>query len=413
MAVLIAFTLALAGGVGGAAKAQQPPAVAAPPATTGNASSPPVTAPAFVAVDTANYRLSPEDVLEISVLDNPDLTRTVSVQSNGKISFPYLGSFQAGGLTIDELTRRMNLGLSQTLVRPQVSIAVRERRVRKVAINGPVKNGGERLLRDGWRVLNLVVDSGGLTTERPEWVSTTLLHPDGKVTPIDMERLLGPDPVASAKENIPLQEGDVLLVRELDAALTHIQVLGEVVRQGPVPAPLDGSPASVLAAAGGLKTGAAPTRATVKRGGKLISLDLNASLSGQTTGSAAFTLQPGDTLFIPQNKLTYAVLGAVGKAGEAEYPDSGGLTVSTALARSGGPSPDADTKNATLLHMGRDGKPNTAVAINIEKLYKGDLTADRPIEPGDVVFIPSKKQGRKFGVGDALSFLPFVNLFYR
>ena len=65
------------------------------------------------------YRIGPEDVLHIAVLGNKDLEMDVTVQPDGRISFPMAGEVQAAGLTItqlaEELTRRI-----RTLVRDAV-----------------------------------------------------------------------------------------------------------------------------------------------------------------------------------------------------------------------------------------------------------------------------------------------------
>ena len=355
-------------------------------------------------------RIAPEDALDITVLGHSDLTRTVIVLADGKIAFPYLGSFQAGGLTLPELTQRMTLGLSTQVRNPQLTISFRERRVRKVSINGPVRAPGERSMREGWTVLNLVADSGGLTTERPEWVSAMLLRANGTTLFINMPGLLAGDP----KENPTLQEGDILLVQERDTSLTHVQVLGEVLRPGPIPVPKDGSVATAVAAAGGASPRAALTRTTLKRGNTLFALDLSQSLVNGTDPMQKFALLPGDTIFIPQNKQMYAVFGAVNKGGEIEYPDGARLTVTSALARCGGWSADADLKKAAVIRPARPGQPTKVTELNLESLAKGNLSQDIPIEPGDLLFVPSKTPGkRRPTLGEVLSFIPLFGYFSR
>jgi polysaccharide biosynthesis/export protein len=58
------------------------------------------------ATDDPNYVIGPQDVLDISVWKEPDLTRTVPVRPDGKISLPLLNDVQAGGLTPTQLATR-------------------------------------------------------------------------------------------------------------------------------------------------------------------------------------------------------------------------------------------------------------------------------------------------------------------
>lgn len=355
------------------------------------------------------YRIGAGDVLEITVLDNDDLSRTVTVLPDGRITYPYVGEFVAAGLTISEITRRFVAGLGAQLRRPQITVTVRERQARQVSILGAVKTPGKRSIQEGWRVLDLLADVGGLSVERPEWTTATLIRGGTRTLPLDMVRLMtGVDP----EQNLPLEAGDVLLVQELDPSRTQVQVLGEVAKPGPVPVPKDGSVVAVLTSVGGPTPRAALSRAALLRGGRSLPLDLRGLLTDGRIDPAV-TLQPGDTLVIPANKLWYAVFGAAQKPGYQDYPDTEKLTILSALSLSGGQTPDADLKNASLVRSAKDGKP-TLVAVNLEDmLKKGDLSKDLPLHPGDILYLPTKRPGGGVRLTDILSFIPFVNFLVR
>jgi polysaccharide export outer membrane protein len=171
-----------------------------------------------------------------------------------------------------------------------------------------------------------------------------------------------------------------------------------------------------LTAAGGPTGKAALSRASILRGSTSIPVDLR-GLRADAQTVDAIKLLPGDTIMIPENKLEYAVFGAVRTPGMTTYPDDAPVTVLAALSRAGGQTETADLKNASLIRPSTDGKP-TMVAINVEAmLKKGELSQDVPVQPGDILFVPTRKQGR-MGPRDTLGFfreivgfLPFATFF--
>jgi polysaccharide export outer membrane protein len=67
-----------------------------------------------VAVTTANaagHRVAPSDVVQIHILNQPELDTQVRVAPDGTISFPYVGRFRAAGLTEDEVAARIRVAL--------------------------------------------------------------------------------------------------------------------------------------------------------------------------------------------------------------------------------------------------------------------------------------------------------------
>ena len=65
------------------------------------------------AATAAGRRVAPSDVIQIHILDQPELDTQVRVAPDGTISFPYLGRFQAAGLTEDEVAARIRTALSR------------------------------------------------------------------------------------------------------------------------------------------------------------------------------------------------------------------------------------------------------------------------------------------------------------
>ncbi|MBC8140134.1 MAG: polysaccharide biosynthesis/export family protein [Armatimonadetes bacterium] len=381
----------------------------------------PVAEAAVVAV-----RILAGDTVTVEVFGKPELSRSVSVGTDGKITYPLLGDLKAAGRTAPELAEALRAGLSKELNNPQVTVTIAKRLVTRVGVLGAVRQPGKFVLEEGWRVLDLLAEAGGLLIDRPEWVQTTLVRAStGTATPVDLVRLLGE---ADATQNHRLEPGDVLLVREKDATKTRIQILGAVAKPGTVSAPADGSIVTALIEAGGIIPRAKLAEASIRRGNETIAVDLS-SLSTDGTLKAVGAnpvpkLLPGDTLLIPLNALSYSVIGAVAVPGTRELHPEKPVTALGALFGAGGATPECDLKNASVVRLSANGEPQI-FPINLEngiknkknntKPGKGDAPADVVLLTGDVLYLPTKGQGRNRTnvLREAMSFLPFAGFFVR
>jgi polysaccharide export outer membrane protein len=98
---------------------------------------------ALATPDSPDYRLGPLDVIEVSVFQVPELTKTVQINAGGLISLPLIGRVRAGGKTIDELEREVEQNLAaQYLQSPEVSVLVKEYTSQRVTVEGAVNNPG-------------------------------------------------------------------------------------------------------------------------------------------------------------------------------------------------------------------------------------------------------------------------------
>ncbi|MGX1100237.1 polysaccharide biosynthesis/export family protein [Amorphus sp. MBR-141] len=109
------------------------------------------------------YRVSPQDVIEVSVFQVPDLTRTVEVDSKGAIDLPLIGTVQAGGQTPEELENDIETKLSQSYLQsPQVSVLVKEYNSQKVTVDGAVGKPGVYEVPGGASLLRVLAMAGGV-----------------------------------------------------------------------------------------------------------------------------------------------------------------------------------------------------------------------------------------------------------
>lgn len=401
-------------------------AAAQPPAATPQP-------PAEIADDPGS-RITPEDVLEISVLGEPELTKTITVPANGKISYPYSGEFKVAGLTVREVIRFLTTKLTKQLVDPQISVEIVKRPERYVSILGAVKTPGKVAIKEGWRVLNVLAESGGLSVSRVEWVTATLVRESGETVLLNLTQLFTN---ANQQDNIPVNPGDIILVKEVDISKTQVQVLGAVDKQGAYTAPSDGSIVAAIAAAGGTTPQAALSRAIIRRDGKDIPVDLTPLVRAGQEGvppstGADIPLKPGDTLFIPQNTRKFAVLGAVTRPGALEYPEGRTIDVLEALSLVGGQTRDADLKGVVLMRASTTPGQNAAtldtsrmVTLDLwselrrrdDKAKGSNKVAAAPssfkLNPGDVLLIPDKGSSTRTGFRDMIAVLPALGWLVR
>ena len=158
-----------------------------------------------------DYRIGPEDVLDIAVWNNTAISRTVPVRPDGKISLPLLNDVQAAGLTPMQLRDVLIKKLAEYMPTPEVSVIVREVHSFKVSVIGEVKKPGRHELKSRATVLDLLAMAEGLGEFAARGRIVILRH-DGNA----LKRILfNYNKVVSADgelENFLLQPGDIVVV---------------------------------------------------------------------------------------------------------------------------------------------------------------------------------------------------------
>jgi polysaccharide biosynthesis/export protein len=161
------------------------------------------------------YVIGPEDVLEIAVWGNTDVTRTVPVRPDGRISLPLLNDVQAAGLTPMQLRAALAGSFEHYMPAPMLSVIVREVHSFKVTVIGEVKTPGRYELRSRSTVLDVLALAGGLSQYAAR-TRITILRREGDAVrelPYDFEKLTArAGPKNAGQENFCVQPGDIILV---------------------------------------------------------------------------------------------------------------------------------------------------------------------------------------------------------
>lgn len=144
--------------------AQQQPSMA--PRQTARLDSTPSPMGAVSTVNGASgaeeFVIGNEDVLNVSVWKEAELSRSVPVRSDGKISLPLIGELQASGKTPKQLQAEITAGLQPFIPDPAVTVMVQEIRSKKFNILGQVQKPGAYPLTPPMRVVDAIAMAGGL-----------------------------------------------------------------------------------------------------------------------------------------------------------------------------------------------------------------------------------------------------------
>lgn len=103
-----------------------------------------------------------DDVLSVSVWHEPDLSRSVSVRPDGKISLPLVGEIQASGRSVLDLQHEIRSSLSTFVKDPEVVVIVTEIRSQRINVIGQVARAGAFPLTQSMGVLDAIALAGGL-----------------------------------------------------------------------------------------------------------------------------------------------------------------------------------------------------------------------------------------------------------
>jgi polysaccharide biosynthesis/export protein len=158
----------------------------------------------------ADYRIGPEDVLDISVWNNPALTKTAPVRPDGKISLPLLNDITAAGLTPMQLRDVIAKKLVEYMPNPEVSVIVRDVNQFKVSVLGEVRKPGRFDFKSKATVLDAIALAGGLNDFAAR-SRILILRQDGTATkriPVNYNKIIS----STAEDDFYLQPGDVVVV---------------------------------------------------------------------------------------------------------------------------------------------------------------------------------------------------------
>ncbi|MCC2672727.1 MAG: polysaccharide export protein, partial [Armatimonadetes bacterium] len=343
-----------------------------------------------------NHLLRPGDVVEITVDGYPQFSKTVRLYADGTFDYPILDSVQAEGLTTKELRERVTEGFRKELKRPIVYVnlseifvppppPVVEKKALKIFANGAVTRKGEIDLVEP-RPLRQVLPLIG-PSERADLTSIRVRYPDQTVRFIDASAFAR---TGTFKDDIEIKGGEeIILIEKPEAPRpepVRVQVLGHVTKTGYMT--FEGNPPllEVLDKAGGARPGASLERVKIINGGAEQLVNIEKYMAGDVT--ANYFCKNGDVILLMEKPLKVLVFGEVQRPGEVAIDEN--KTLAQVILEAG-ITGGADRKKVELIRELPGGKVErkSINVTDIERQKKDDVKLLR----GDVVFVPSRKQG--------------------
>ena len=158
------------------------------------------------------YVIGVDDVLAINVWKEPDVSKTVPVRSDGKISLPLAGEVQASGMTPRQLELDLSRRLASYISQPEVTVIVEEIKSQKFNILGQVAKPGAYPIANNPTVLDAIALAGGFRDfAKQKSIYVLRRNPDGTETRLSFnykEMIKG----KNADQNVKLQPNDTIVV---------------------------------------------------------------------------------------------------------------------------------------------------------------------------------------------------------
>ncbi len=229
-------------------------------------STPPATAQRTTAP--AEYVAGPQDVLNIVVFGEEDLSKTVALDADGTFDYPYVGRVKAGGLTARAIGEEIARRLKNFYVNPQVSVEVAKFRSQYIFVFGQVHAPGQYPLSGNMSILQALAAAGSPTAAAASYV--VISRPGGSEA-----RLPNQEPGGGTSLRITLRElqsgqlpagfglrdGDTVTIPKAET----IFVTGQVKIPGPYVIEGDLTVMQAVAMAGGATDKGAPNRVRIFR----------------------------------------------------------------------------------------------------------------------------------------------------
>jgi len=265
----------------------------------------------------AQYKVGPDDILQISFWQKPSLDQTVTVRHDGNITISIIGEIVAAGLAPAELARK--IGERAHYYDPAISqaaVTVLSYNSQKVFINGQVAKPGAYAFEKLPDVWTLIKEAGGVTL-LADLSKVTIIRGSkdaGKIETVNVERL-----VAGAKyDELPsLYPGDIVEVPSMpggiigsgldktDAGKRNIvYVTGAVFRSGPVGIEEGMDVLDAIVLSGGSTAAADLEKVSVisKLEGYSSVMTINLEKYAATGAPRRYVLKPEDTVVVPSKK---------------------------------------------------------------------------------------------------------------
>jgi len=247
--------------------------------------------------ENGDYMITPDDVLEISVYGEPDLSTSVKVSRDGTIGYPLLGNIKAGGLSTRQLERSITDLLEQDyMVNPQVKVFIKE--YSKISILGEVEKPGSYQLEENLTLTQAIALAGGFN-DSADTAKVKIIRSRGngedRIIEVNFDDILN-----KKIQDSEIRPSDKIVVEQLG----RISIIGQVSRPGTYDLKKGLTVVEAIGLAGGFTPTAAQnaTRVVRTEGDKKVIINIPvANITRGSDDSKNIELQPGDTILVPES----------------------------------------------------------------------------------------------------------------
>jgi polysaccharide export outer membrane protein len=283
-------------------------------------------------------RIGPDDLLNISIFEAPEMNCTERVSASGDISLPLLGGVHAAGLTPKELESVLEGLLRKSYMKdPHVGVSIQELLSHPVSVVGAVKMPGVFQIRGTKTVIEVLSMAEGLTDDA----------------------------------------GDtVLIMHRAGYAETDNSSDPDTKRSGIAPAP-PGESHSINNS----------FRSTVpEKSGEIEEINLKKLLESADS-ALNVPVRPGDIVKVPRAGIVY-VVGEVQKPGGFVLQNNESISVLQALALAEGPTHTSAISRARIIRSDPATGKRIEIPMNLGKIFSGKAP-DAFLQPKDIIFVPN------------------------
>jgi polysaccharide export outer membrane protein len=253
---------------------------------------PPAPASAQAPLQAPEYVIGPQDVIAVTVTNEPTLTGKFTVVPDGTVIYPLIGSVKVGGLSLraveKELTARLADGY---LERPLVSVALDQFGSQRVLVIGEVRQAGSYPLSGPTTLLEILLKAGAPTPAAGSEALIVRGRPaDSRSTSSNVLRAnLDALQRGDLSQDMPLRPGDMVFVPRVEPS-APVYVMGLVRAPGAYQVTKGATVLQVLAQAGGVTDRGSTGRITLVRKTPQRNVEMKAALHD--------SVQPGDTILV-------------------------------------------------------------------------------------------------------------------
>jgi len=312
---------------------------------------------------TGDYRIGPQDLLDINIFEAPELNRTVRVSENGEVSLPLLGGIHVARLTARELENTLATRLREFLKDPHVSVMVTAIESHPVSVIGEVNKPGVFQVRGSKTLLEMLSMAQGLAPDAGDEV--LVMRNAGYNRGQD----------DSAQTTQPAQAGSV--------ATGGKDAEGIKSGRGPDVSVQDGALKNNATAS---TAGTNDVGATHEQQGDTRAINLRHLLNSRDPGLNV-PIYAGDIVKVARAGIVY-VVGAVRKPGGFTVKGNEQMSLLKAIALAEGLSNTSSKGHTRIIRTDEGSGKRSEIPVELGKILNGKAP-DMNLQAADIVFVPS------------------------